>query len=236
MKKNIFNPLIILSVTLLSGNLFAQDNSRGFKTTLDMTMTESGSTICEVTNKYTASYWDWWTKAVGSNTSIINNSLKKIFPKYHLTEFKHSQDPNERTNTVKFKIDGMMNINKNGKWEADLDKKDPNITKVSNKEWLLVDEGGETMKIHLPAGTNDSKVEKNSFGKAILTYSRTTGGGMGRILTYAGILIALAGVALLVRNLMAKKTTSASKSGHEKVTVHKETSPSISVPNEISNN
>lgn len=235
MKKNIFNPLIILSLALLPGNLIAQDNTPGFKTTLDMTMNESGSVICEVTNKYTASYWDWWTKAIGSNTSIINNQLKKLFPKYHLTDFKHSQDPNERTNTVKFKIDGMMNINKNGKWQADLDQKDPNITKVSNKEWLLVDEG-ETLKLHLPAGTNDSKLEKNSFGKAILTYSPTSGGGMGAIMKYAGIFIALIGIGLLIRNLMSKKTKTVSVSAQEMANVQKGSGASINLPNEISSN
>ena len=227
--------MVIFLITLIAGQSSAQIGSSGFKTTLDFTMNESGSTICEVTNKYTASYWDWWTKAVGSNTSIINNSLRKLFPKYHLSEFKHSQDPNERTNTVKFKIDGMMNINKSGKWEAELDQKDPNITKVSNTEWLLVDEG-ETLKMHLPPGTKNSKIEKNSFGKAVLTYPVSTGGGMTSALRYGGILIALAGVMLFIRNRMKPKVKLVVNASQQQGVAQKETSSVSNITNQVSNN
>jgi hypothetical protein len=191
----------------------AQD--QGFKTTLDFTIEKNGGAICEVTNKYTASYWDYWTKAVGNNTSIINNEMKKIFPKYHLSDFNHSQNANERSNTVKFRIDGMMNINKNGKWEADLGSKDPNITKVSNTEFLLI-EGTQTMKIHLPSGTSDAKVEKDSFGKAMLTFSPSGGGGMGNITRYAGIALALAGIFLFIRNRKSGEQQTEHKAVREK--------------------
>lgn len=234
MKKNILNILIAFLIILIADKSAAQIGSSGFKTTLDFTINESGSTICEVTNKYTAAYWDWWTKAVGSNTSIINNSLRKLFPKYHLSEFKHSQDPNERTNTVKFKIDGMMNINKSGKWEAELDQKDPNITKVSNTEWLLV-EDGETLKMHLPPGTKNSKVEKNSFGKAVLTYPVSTGGGMTAALRYGGILIALIGVALFIRNRMKPKIKLVVNTSQSQDVAQKETTVS-NITNQVSSN
>ena len=205
-----------------------------------MTINESGAVICDITYKYNAALWDTWTKIVGSNTSIINNQLRKMFPKYHLSDFKHSQDANERSNTIKFKIDGMMNINKSGKWEAELDKKDPNITKVSNTEWLLV-EGGETLKIHLPSGTKNSKVEKNNFGKAVLTYPVSTGGTMNAVLRYGGILIALAGVALFIRNRMKPKikvvVNTTQPQAQAQATPQKETTSTVAnIPNEISNN
>jgi LPXTG-motif cell wall-anchored protein len=237
MKKNILNVIIIFSVLFIADKTAAQIGEKGFKTTLDMTMNESGTVICEVTNKYTAAFWDNWTKMVGTNTSIINNGLRKLFPKYHLTDFKHSQDANERTNTVKFKIDGMMNVNKSGKWEAELDQKDPNITKVSGTEWLLV-EGGETLKIHLPSGTKNSKVEKNSFGKAILTYPVSTGGAMSSILTYGGILIALAGVVLFIRNRMKPniKLVVNTNKAQQQEAPPKETTSVTNITNQVSNN
>lgn len=235
MKKNILNTLVVFLMILIAQKSYAQIGSTGYKSTFNFTMNESGSTICEVTNKYTAAYWDWWTKAVGSNPSIINNSLRKLFPKYHLSEFKHSQDPNERTNTVKFKIDGMMNINKSGKWETELDKKDPDITKVSNTEWLLVDEG-VTLKIHLPPGTKNSKVEKNNFGNAVLTYPVSTGGGMTSALRYGGILIALAGVALFIRNRMKPKIKLVVNTAQPQEAVQKETSSVSNITNQVSNN
>lgn len=234
MKKNI---LIVLLTILVSVYSSAQIGSKGYKSTFDFTMDKSGTVLCEVTNKYNAAVWDSWTKMVGTNTSIINNGLRKLFPKYHLSDFKHSNDPNERSNTVKFKIDGMMNINKSGKWEAELGQKDPNITKVSNTEWLLVEEGGETLKIHLPSGTKNSKVEKNSFGKAMLTYPVSTGGGMNAILKYGGILIALAGVGLFIRNKMVKpKIKLVVNTSQPPAQAQKEATTVANIPNEISNN
>lgn len=235
MKKNILSFLIAILLMHFANTISAQIGSKGYKSTFDFTMDKSGTVVCEVTNKYNAAVWDSWTKMVGTNTSIINNLLRKLFPKYHLSDFKHSNDPNERTNTVKFKIDGMMNINKNGKWETELGQKDPNITKVSSTDWLLVDEGGETLKIHLPAGTKNSKVEKNSFGKAVLTYSASAGGPMNAVLRYGGILIALAGVALFIRNRVKPKINLVVNT-QAPATVQKETTPVTNIPNEISSN
>ena len=237
MKKNILNILGAFLIILITVKSSAQIGAKGFKSTLDMTMNESGSVICEIKYTYNAAMWDMWTKMVGSNTSIINNQLRKMFPKYHLSDFKHSQEANERSNTIKFKLDGMMNINKSGKWEAELDQKSPDITKVSGTEWLLVAEG-QTMKIHLPSGTKNSKVEKNSFGKAILTYPVSTGGTMNAVLRYGGILIALAGVGLFIRNKMKPKIKVVVNTAQPQVATQKETTTTTvaNLPNEISNN
>ena len=220
--KNIFIKLpSVLFFIAINYAVQAQENTAGYKTSVDMTVDNVGSVICEYNTKYNAAYWDNFTKTIGTNTSILMNNLIKLFPKYHLSEFNYSQDANERSNKVKFKIDGMMNINKNGKWEADLEKKNPDITKLSDKEFLLIEEGA-TLKIHLPPGTDDAKVEKNSFGKALLTYSPNTSSGMGNIFRYSGILIALAGAWLLFKNRKGAKTKPVLNTVYEQITPHKE--------------
>lgn len=224
MKNSIIKLLIVFIA--IHNAAQAQENPAGYKTSVDMTVDNAGAIICEYSTKYSAANWDNFNRQIGNNTSILMNNFIKIFPKYHLSEFNYSQDANERTNKVKFKIDGMMNINKNGKWEADLEKKNPDITKVSDKEFLLIEEG-TTLKIHLPPGTDDAKVEKNSFGKALLTYSPNTSSGMGNIFRYSGILIALAGAWLLFKNRKGAKTKPVLNTVYEQITPHKEiTEPS----------
>ena len=224
MKNIIIKLLVVLVFITINNSVQAQESPAGYKTTVDMTVDNVGAVICEYNTKYNATSWDNFTKSVGSNTSILMNNLIKIFPKYHLSEFNYSQDANERSNKVKFKIDGMMNINKDGKWEADLEKKNPDITKVSDKEFLLIEEG-TTLKIHLPSGTDDAKVEKNSFGKALLTYSPSTSGGMGNILRYLGILVVLAGGWLLFKNMQGTKTPQHLNTVYEPIITHKEINP-----------
>ncbi len=203
MKKNIVSIFLFLAFISYLNPLRAQE-SPGYKTSVDITVDDVGTATCEFNTKYSAYNWDVFTRTIGPNTSILMNQLIKEFPKYHLTEFTYNQEANARTNQIKFKINGMMYINKNSKWQADLDQKNPDITKISGKEYLLIEEGN-TMKIHLPDGTDDSKIEKDSFGKAVLTYSTNEAGMGGSILRYAGILLALAGGWLLFKAMSGNK-------------------------------
>jgi hypothetical protein len=197
MKSSILKISTVLIFCCLSLASLSQEN-QGMKTSIDMTMDNVGSVTCEYSTKYNAIYWDNFTRTIGNNTSILKNMLIRTFPKYQLAEFNYSQDAGERTNKIKFKMNGMLTINKDGKWEADLEKKNPDISKISDRDFLLIHEG-VTMKIHLPPGTDDAKVEKNSFGKAILTYSADEGGGSGKIMMILGIIVSLAGVWLLIK-------------------------------------
>lgn len=204
---------ILLSNTSLYFDALAQED-QGYKTSIDMTMDEVGAVNCEFSTKYNAAAWDNFTRTIGNNTSILKNMLIRTFPKYILSDFNYSQDAGERTNNMKFKIDGMLRINKNGRWMADLEKKDPDITKISDREFLLLFEGN-TMKIHLPEGTSDAKIEKDTFGKALLTYPAEETGMTWKILIFLGIALALAGGFLLYRNLKAQKSAPALRTVYE---------------------
>ncbi len=175
----------------------------GVKMTTDITVDQKGIALCEFTTKYNAAYWANFLQTVGSNTSILKNAMIKQFPKYELTDFKYSQDADERTNKVSFKMLGGTEI-KNGRWILELDQKDPDMTKLSDKDYLFMS-NGNALKIHLPEGTTDAKVEKDTFGKAILTYPAESGGVMGSWPIFAGILLALGGGFLLFRNMKNTK-------------------------------
>lgn len=199
--KKYFLFTIALFISCIINTAFAQDQQDpGYKTITDITVDEIGDAVCEFKTKYNAQWWDFFTKSVGGNTSIIKNNLLRIFPKYELTDFNYTQDADERTNTVKFKILGMMYINKNGKWTADLDQKNPDITKVSDKDFLLIEQGNQ-LKIHLPPGTEGAKIEKDSFGEAVLTYPANESGGFGKIFLIGGLLMMAAGGFFLYRNM-----------------------------------
>lgn len=202
MKKNILAILVTLSVFAFHPQIVKAQDDPGVKTAVDITVDNVGDAICEFKYKYNAAYWDYFTKTIGNNTSIIKNNILRVFPKYNLTDFDYSQKSDERTNTVKFKILGMMYIDKNGRWTADLDTKNPDITKISDKDYLLM-EAGNQIKIHLPAGTSDSKIEKDSFGKAVLTYPADETGGTGKMFMIGGLVLMAAGGFLLYRSMKA---------------------------------
>lgn len=196
---------IILSIFFIGGSLSAFAQIQAQKATITFTIDEVGDVISETTKKYDASNWNYLNQTVGTNKNVYKHELIKNLPKYVVKDFSYSENPDERTTTVKAKVQGMLRINEKGKWEADLDTKDPQITKIDERNYLAMAEG-VTLKITLPPGTNDSKIEANRYGKATLTYSADTGGSTGgKVMMYGGLLLALAGGGLLFMQMKKGK-------------------------------
>ena len=198
---------ITLSVVILSFNARAQEALKGQKQVLDFTIDELGNATVAVTMKLTAGDWGAFKANIGGNTYSLKRGMEDALPKYFLTNFNYSEEPMERTYTMKFDVKGFGTNDKNGKWTAKLDSKDPNITKLGDREYLvnedmLTDNGvflQQTQKIHLPARASNSKIEKDSFDKAILTY--TIGTPIKHtIISVLGILMILGGGFFFYKN------------------------------------
>jgi hypothetical protein len=126
----------------------------------------------------------------------------------------------ERTTNSKFKILGLLKLDESGKWIADLDTKNPDITKVSDNQFLLIDEtNAQTLKIILPKSASNAKVEKDNFGKSILTYTAPISGGGGNILKYIGFLIVAGGIVLFFKN-RSLNTIVVNNPKHQKIDYH----------------
>ncbi|MFT3911795.1 MAG: hypothetical protein QM737_20390 [Ferruginibacter sp.] len=202
MKKLLSILIIFLSLHVCG---YAQQ-VEGLKQVFDITMDETGNADVEVSMKLNAGQWDMFKRNLGTNTSVLKREMEKALPKYFLSDFNYTEDQMERTYKMKFKVAGLAGINNNGAWEAKLDSKNPDITKLSDREFVMnanyMSNGGliqQTQKIHLPSGASGAKIEKDSFGKAMLTY--TTGGPLfPKIITYGGVALILLGGWMFYRN------------------------------------
>jgi hypothetical protein len=199
---------LLLSITTTGAN--AQETVQGLKQKLDITIDDLGNAVIEVTMKLNAAQWDNYKRLNGNNTSILKRELEKSLPKNFLTNFSYSEDAMERTWTMKMKALGLCTLNKNGRWEADIEAKNPDITKLSDREFIMTEDlmtdgmlVQQTQKLHLPEGCSDAKTEKNSLGSTLITYK--TGIGWGhRLVNYSGILLMVAGGGLFYRRLRKK--------------------------------
>lgn len=198
---------VILSVVILSFNARAQQELKGQKQVLEMTIDDLGNATVAVTMKLTAGDWGAFKANIGGNTYSLKRGMEDALPKYFLTNFNYTEEPMERTYTMKFDVKGFVNNDKNGKWTAKLESKDPNITKLGERDYLInedmITDNGmllqQTQKIHLPARASNSKIEKDSFGSAILTY--TIGTPMkNTIITVLGVLLILGGGFFFYKN------------------------------------
>jgi hypothetical protein len=178
----------------------------GMKQVFDFTMDDLGNANIEVSMKLNAAQWDMFKKNLGTNTSILKREMEKALPKYYLTDFNYTEEQMERSYKIKFKVLGIASLNSKELWEAKLESKDPDITKLSDREFVMnanyMSNGTliqQTQKIHLPSGAKGAKIEKDSFGKAVLTFS--TGAGIFyKAIIFAGIALILAGCWLLYKN------------------------------------
>ena len=208
MKNNFVKTLLcFISILLFQYNSSAQQIVEGLKQIFDVTMDDKGNATVEVSMKLNASQWDNYKKSAASNNnSILKKGMERALPKYYLTDFKYSEDQMERSYKVAFNVLGFGTLGKGGKWETKLETKNPDVTKLSDREFVLTQNMttnrlfiNQTQKIHLPSNANNAKIEKNSFGKAVMTYS-TSIGLMPRLITYGGILLILAGGWMIFRN------------------------------------
>jgi hypothetical protein len=133
--------------------------------------------------------------------------MERTFPGYFLQNFNYKEDVMNRAWTLSFDALGLGKVNSRGHWQVDLNSKNPDITRISDHNYILTSNysnGGTLMQeidnINFPDATSDIKQDKDALGKAIFTYSSSDGGGYGSWLTliFGGILF-LAGLGLLLR-------------------------------------
>ena len=198
---------LLIIVTLSCFNFSANAQmEKNFKIDMALTGTDIGEVVVDMKVTYSALYWDVYKRKSANNPSILKNSLIRSFVKYNLIDFKIANDEMERSVHATFTILGMLKLDENGKWMAELDTKDPDITKISETQYMLVDEDyARSYKVILPATAHNSKIEKDAFGKAFLTYYAPVKSTGGKFLSYGGYFIAALGVLLLFKKGFIRK-------------------------------
>jgi VCBS repeat-containing protein len=197
--------LSLIAILTISNKINAQESSKGYKETLEMTADEKGDIVVNSNITYNAAMWATAKQLHATESSVVKNNLKKAFPKNELTSIEVKNDEDQRATLIKFTLLGALKLNEDGKWMAELDSKKPDITKISETQFLLVtttdDGGAQTLKINLPKSASNAKVEPDNFGKSLLTYNAPVSGGItGSIVKYLGFLTIAAGGFLFFKN------------------------------------
>lgn len=178
---------------------------KAFKMNMELTGNDKGEVKVDMKITYNAAYWDIYKRKSANNPSILKTSLVRSFVKYSLTGFNITNDEMAQSIHATFTILGLLKLDKDGKWMAELDTKDPDITKISETQYVIVDEDyGRSYKVNLPPNATNSKVEKDAFGKALLTFYAPVNSRSNKLLLYGGIILAVSGVFLFVKNRRQK--------------------------------
>jgi hypothetical protein len=162
-----------------------------------------GDAHVEFSRSFNASQWDNYKKISGSNASELwKREMGREFPAAYLQNFNYKED--DRTFTLTFDALGLAKINDNGDWEIPVGLKNADITKISDRNYVMTatyNSGGSLLqqmtKINLPDGSANVVQGKDPFGKATFTYDLTPGRkGAHLIFLIAGAILIAGGVVL----------------------------------------
>ncbi len=207
MKTYTLRTILVLSfVGYLASASFSQEEIKGMKQRLEFNIDELGDAEIIMSMKLNASQWDAFKYSIGNNPAHLKREIVKGLPTFYLTDFKYEEDAMDRSYKMSMKGLGAVHLNKNGKWETNLEMKDPEVIKLNNKQFRLnlnlITDGGfleQTQLINLPKNAKNAKIETDSFGNAVLTYE--SGMGVGKMIAKGfGILLILSGVLLAFLN------------------------------------
>lgn len=195
--------VICLCIGLIS---LSQEVVKGMQQDMKVKFDENGNAHISVSMELNASQWDIFKRSIGGNTAHLKRQMEKGLPKFFLDDFKYSEESMDRKYTLEFNAYGVVSQDRHGKWKAELDAKDPDINKISDQEFELevnyATNGAlieQTQRIFLPTNATDSKIEKDSFGKAVLTY-KIGDSTMESILFIAGLALIAGGGLLMYFN------------------------------------
>jgi hypothetical protein len=189
----------------------AQQQQELLKQNITFNIDNLGDGHLEESMTYNASQWDNFKKIMGANEDMLKRQMERALPAYYLQNFVYKEDAMNRTYTLSFDALGMAKINDNSQWQIDMDVKNPDITKISDKNYALTatySQIQQLVKLNIPDGASDIKQDKDAFGKAIFTYTLTPGHkGVSFIFLIAGILLIAAGVVAYFKPDLLKTST-----------------------------
>ncbi|MGZ3750504.1 MAG: hypothetical protein ACXVAU_04450 [Mucilaginibacter sp.] len=181
----------------------AQQQLDPLKENIDYTIDNLGDGHVQVSRTFNASQWDNYKKIYGANAAeLLKREMERGLPSSYLQNFSYKEDEMNRTFTLSFDALGLAKINDNGQWQIDVAIKNPDITKISDRNYALTasynSQGSllqDLIKLNIPDGATNVSQDKNAFGKPIFIYDLTPGRkGAHMIFLIIGVLLIAAGV------------------------------------------
>jgi hypothetical protein len=201
--------IVLFSLTSFS-QISAEEMIKPKKLMVKWELNALGDARVEASSVLDAAGWDYYKKTIGNNPDVLKRMMERTFPGQYLQNFNYKDDAMNRSWTLSFDVLGLSKINSKGLWMVDLNSKDPDVTRLTDHNYVVTSnfagQGSlfqEIDYINFPVAASNIKQEKNTFGKAIFTYSLTPGGGFGQWLVLAlGALLMIAGILMLVLNTL----------------------------------
>ncbi|MEM5564061.1 hypothetical protein WNY78_03045 [Psychroserpens sp. AS72] len=178
---------------------------------IEMKLDEIGNATLNISSTMNASQWQQWNGTYGSNPSALKRDMERSMPAFIVDDFKLEKDDMNRSFNLSLKAFGVCKIDKRGRWIMDTDKKEVQLTELSDRKYMIVasppEFGGnlqQTTIIEFPETANNIKVDKDSFGKTIFEFKMDNPSSSFNLLRWSGLALMIVGGGWLGKNALAK--------------------------------
>jgi hypothetical protein len=178
---------------------------------IEMVLDEIGNAKLNISMTMNATQWQQWNGTYGSNPSALKRDIERSMPAFIVDDFKLEKDDMNRSFNLSLNAYGVCKIDKRGRWIMDTDKKEVQLTELSDLKYMIVasppEFGGnlqQTTIIEFPETANNIKVDKDSFGKTIFEFKMDNPSSSFNLLRWSGLAFMIIGGGWLGKNALNK--------------------------------
>lgn len=185
---------IFALIVLIANVANAQQEIKPIKVNIEFNVDDKGNAKVSYAMTMNAARWDNFKRSLGSNPSLLKREMERALPAYFLSDFDYKEDVMNRSYSLSFNASGVCKVDEKGKWYAEWDTKNPDVTKLTDNSYMIITDmslSGQMIqanqKINFPSLASDINQEKDAFGKTRFTFRMSSSSGTGKIMQYGGI-------------------------------------------------
>lgn len=198
---------LTLFVSLLVFTTLVLHAQSPLKQKIEMRIDSIGDAQVKVSMSMNANQWQMWLQSVGNNPALLKRNMERQLPGYFLADYNLEKNDMERSFEFSFTAYGVCEVDKNGKWLVTTDQKDPDVTQLSDRKYMMVftdptSNLQQTQIIAFPEEAQNVQIEKDAFGKTQFEFDMDSPSGSLNFSLWGGIVLCLIGGGWLIKQLL----------------------------------
>ncbi len=178
---------------------------------IEMKIDAIGNAKLNISMTMTAQQWQTWNANYGNNPSALKRDMERAMPAYFVDDFKLEKDDMNRSFNLSLNAYGVCEINKRGKWIANTDQKNAQLTELTDHKYMLVSSplefGGtiqQTFIIEFPEEAKNIKIEKDAYSNTLFEFKMDNPSSNFNLMRWSGLLLLIVGGAWTGKSLIKR--------------------------------
>lgn len=197
---------LLLLILLCACVMHAQEL---LKPKMELRIDSVGNARIKVSMTLNANQWQVWTQSIGNNPALLKRNMERELPGYFLDDFNLEKNDMERSFVFTFNAYGVCMVNKKGLWIVGTDQKNPDITKISDRKYMMVSMDvlnnlQQTQIIEFPLSARNIREARDPYNKTQFEFEMGAPDHGFSLLFWIGILLTAlgGGLAILTKSVL----------------------------------